>query len=149
MDAIPIARFGKDHWALLGYVRSCCVERRGVLEPIRMRCHRARHPEQSRQAREHVVVGDPRLPQLGTHLRGAFSVPAANRVDAGFLLPDHDDWDCLADFAAAGLLHPFATTPRGATVRLTVLGVAISNRLHAHYESGGQAAGFNLPREAA
>ncbi len=84
---IPIAQWGKDHWTLLAYVESRCVDHRGVLKNANLRTNVARHP--LFVARGFASPGDgSRYP---TRYKGGE-------------LDNHDDWDCLDDMVRAGLI---------------------------------------------
>mgnify|MGYP001587956214 CR=1 FL=1 len=81
----PISSFGAQHWAMLLTVESAVVNH----EPFPANVLRA-HPR--RRLPFHAPPWDRRV--SGTVL-----------LD-GTRLPDHDDWDCLDDLEAAGLLGP-------------------------------------------
>lgn len=97
--AIPIDRFGRDHWSALLYIETRCTDHRGVLYKPHMRCNQARHPFLA-----HEIDGT-----------------SPTRLANGELLHDHDDWDCADDLVGAGLIewngtgvHPvFAMTDAG------------------------------------
>lgn len=117
---VPIADWGKDHWSTLAYVETCIVDNGGRLDKRRMRCLDALHPQ---FAHGHDASGYP------TRLRG------------GMTAEGHDDWSCVEDMVAEGLLewrgtgaHPvFALTPSGQRV---------TAKLRAHKATGGNFAGF-------
>ena len=146
--------FGKDHWSLLAYIETLVVDgietggavgrarsRRGpaglgVIDRDRVRCNPARHP---------LLLGPRQTsdfrwkPEWGTRLRGYFDAPEDQR--ATLRLPDHDDWDCLEDLDAAGLVE-FVTLTSGG-VLLTEDGLRMAARLRAHKANGGHFATFN------
>jgi hypothetical protein len=73
-------------------------------------------------------LGAPITPDLGTRLRD------------GTIIPDHDDWDCVEDLLAAGLLtaipepdHP----ERWGLIRLTPAGQRHVAALRVHKQQGG------------
>jgi hypothetical protein len=73
-------------------------------------------------------AGAPITPDLGTRLRD------------GTVVPDHDDWDCVEDLLAAGLLtaipdpdHP----DRWGIIRLTPAGQEHVAALRVHKQQGG------------
>lgn len=108
---VPIKFWGKDHWSTLVYVETCVVDGQGELSPQRMRCDSKRHPEK--------VYGLRDLPpgEYPTMLFG------------GVLLDDHDDWDCLKDMEAEGLLEiAWAIN----VVALTDRGFAAAHALRKH-----------------
>jgi hypothetical protein len=137
----PIVRWGKDHWSLLAYVECVCVDGSdtiGAIDKRRVRCNPATHPLHN------AVFGVPWKPEYGTRLRGFFDFP--NRADAvasemaGLQLLAHDDWDCLDDLEAAGLVEIISTT--NGFVRMTKTGIAESAALREHKISGGNFANF-------
>lgn len=95
MTAIPIAAWGRDHKTTLLYAESCAVDARGLIGNAHMRTDARRHP--AFLARNSVAS---RPGQYPTRLAG------------GYELSDHDDWDCLWDFRALGLI--VVSTPRDA-----------------------------------
>lgn len=113
---VPIGEFGKDHWSTFGYLESRCVDCGGVVAIEKMRCDADRHPGLA-----HMGC-DKKYPTI---LRG------------GRELSDHDDWDCVDDLEAAGLLVQVGTgvNPR---VRLTGYGWNIAGCLREH-KAGGRA----------
>jgi hypothetical protein len=120
---IPIERFGKDHWSTFAYVEARIVDWGGKIDNTRMRCDPSRH-------RQHAHIPWPQ--DYPTRLAG------------GDLQPKHDDWDCLADLVAAGLLDSVGAkeTPR---FKLTELGFRVTAALRKHKGSGGQFAQFRWP----
>ena len=96
LDPVPIDRFGHDHWKLLAYVDSYAA-REGGLDRRRLRCNPQRHP---RLASIHT----PRNwnPHHGTRLKPD--------EEGEQQLPEHDDWDCLHDLEAAGLVEILSLT---------------------------------------
>lgn len=76
----PIEKFGKSHWSLLLFMETLVVDSGGRLK-----------------------YGEPRLSQavLGSDLwRDNYNT----QLNDGTYLEFHDDWDCLMDLTAAGLL---------------------------------------------
>lgn len=157
---IGVEQFGKDHWSLLAYIETLVVDgmatggtvgragsRRaprsvGIIDRDRVRCNPQRHP---------LLLGPRQTidfgwkPEWGTRLRGYFDAPDDQR--AALRLPDHDDWDCLEDLDAAGLVE-FVTLTSGG-VLLTKAGFAMATRRRAHKASGGSFATFAPPATAA
>lgn len=83
---IPIHAWGRDHWSTLAYVASRCAGRGGVLDKRHMRCDPVRHPHYA-------------------HLN---NTPPPTRLIEGTVTA-HDDWDCVDDAIAAGLVESFGT----------------------------------------
>ncbi len=136
-DFIPVEKWGKDHWSVLAYAESCAVDHNGVLTNAKMRCN-------SRLHRLFVYVDGHGV----MHDGGQYPT----RLKEG-VLENHDDWSCLEDIAAAGLITiewriPYraraAVFGNGeARILLTPLGFQVSAALRAHKAAGGQFAGFN------
>lgn len=102
----PIGLWGKDHWSTYGYIGYIIVHARGIPQKERMRTDPDLHPGLlgATQARDNF--GSKKYP---TRLKGGIEVE------------DHDDWSCVEDAVALGLIewngtgmHPmFAFTPAG------------------------------------
>lgn len=131
---IPASEFGKDHWSLLAYVESRCVNHAGALDRSQMRCNPERRPLLA--SRHHVSRGW--NPSWGTRLRRHF-----DKKDPSRQIPWHDDWDVLDDLEAAGLVEVVSTV--NGWVRLTDLGIRVAAALRAFKASGGHFAHFDLP----
>lgn len=114
--SIPIEHFGQDHWSTFAYVETCVVDHGGLVTKERMRCIDQRHPFFAHRG------GD--ASRYPTRLKG-------ERVQT-----NHDDWDCIDDLEAAGLLENKGT---GATpvFCLTVYGEEVAGRLRVHKGRGG------------
>jgi len=128
-NVTPIEKFGKDHLSLLAYVASRCAEDtdgRGVLERGRMRCNTQNHRLQARQYHH----GDLWNERDSTRLAGFADFPDRKDpekvITAGFQLRGHDDWDCLADLEAAGLVKVLTLVNN--YVRLTEKGHEIADK---------------------
>lgn len=101
---VPIEKFGKDHWSTFAYAECRIVDNDGLPDLNHMRCDIDRHPGLGR-----ARWGGGDRKKYPTILRG------------GEKLDDHDDWDCIDDLVAAGLLtihgtgiHPvWAMTEKG------------------------------------
>ena len=117
--AVPISKFGKDHWSTFAYVEACAVDNEGKLEPRRMRCDEKRHPQ-------------------FVHIRGE-TPPTRLRGDE--VIRDHDDWDCLDDCELCGLVQNIGTG-MNRIYRLTPLGQQIASNLRVHKQSGGNFSSF-------
>lgn len=87
MRIIPPEEWGEDHLTTLLYVETRCVDNRGIPKNEHMRCNPARHPAQAHSG----------TPRHGGKFEGS-------RLLYGASEPDHDDWDCVDDMEAAGLL---------------------------------------------
>lgn len=145
----PVEMYGKDHWSMLAYVESCCVEGQGgigTLNGSRMRCNQSRHPLHAGHLSD---IAGWKL-SYSTRLAGFFDFPERNVPEAaiseGLQLRDHDDWDCLDDLAEAGFVEILSLA--NAQVKMTEQGMAVVARLRAHKAAGGMFANF-APREPA
>lgn len=84
------ALFGRDHWSVLLYIESRCVDNSAKLAHESMRCSPKRHPMLAE--RHHTEPCSP------TRLRGDKPIS------------DHDDWDCAEDMLRAGWLLQVGTS---------------------------------------
>ena len=133
---VPMADFGKDHWSLLGYVQTRCADSFhpqgvGELDKKHLRCNAARHPIHATFIMSHRERAW--KPEYGTRLHG-------DGRDGSRQLPDHDDWDCLDDLEAAGLLEVISTA--NGFVKLTDAGLDMAAALVKHKASGGWFSNF-------
>jgi hypothetical protein len=101
---VPVKRFGKDHWSTLAYIETRIVDYRGVLSTDHMRISSRRHPM--------LLAMKPRARVLGatsdgadypTRLKSETVNPETGLFESENL-PEHDDYDCVDDLIAAGLL---------------------------------------------
>lgn len=137
-DCIPIERWGKDHWATLAYLECRVVDNRGIVKNEHMRCEPRLHREFAHSPML-MAVSDKKYPTI---------------LNDGEI-NNHDDWSCLEDMVAAGLLRawwkqirrqPFGNSK--AKVELTERGETICGELRKHKAKGGNWANFNLSRLA-
>jgi hypothetical protein len=87
-SSLPPAVWGKDHFSTLAYLEACAVDHSGTVSNARLRCDARLHP---------AVVDRP--------LVEAREYPTILRDDK--LQAGHDDWSCIEDFVAAGLLTAY------------------------------------------
>jgi hypothetical protein len=100
-EPVPLVRWGKDHWSTFAYVETRWVDHRGMLSHDQMRCDQARHPA-FYAAKRHVYANadGSRYPtRLKTETTGD------DGLWGSVNLPGHDDYDCLDDLIAAGLIE--------------------------------------------
>lgn len=120
---VPILQWGRDHWSMLGYV---AVAFDGTLSRERMRCNPSRHP-------------------LMAH-RGSWDDKYSSRLNLGEVI-GHDDWDCLDDLEAEGLLA--VESMINCRVRMTHKGSQVAFQLRDHKAAGGSLSTFQYtPIEA-
>ena len=130
VPAVVIEVWGKDHWSTFAYIETVCVDNKGVPSKDRMRCNPLIHPGlMGRYARRELVVhnGDYKFP---TMLKGRMT------------LINHDDWSCMNDCEAVGLIEDIGTGTNP-VYKLTPMGFEVSKQLRAHKANGGQFAEFN------
>jgi hypothetical protein len=122
----PVAMkyWGKDHWSTLAYAGVRAVDHKGVLETQRMRCDNDRHPA---MAVNREVLGK-KYPTI---------------LKLGFLLEDHDDWDCLDDAEHEGLIE-IKGTGLQPIVQFTEKGKKVLALLQSHKMNGGRYSSFVL-----
>jgi hypothetical protein len=113
---IEMSRWGRDHWSLLLFIETICVDHAGVIGYgdgrgfAAMRNDVTRHPHRG---------GDP---YRGPHK------PAPTYLANGEEVANHDDWDCLDDLEAAGLLENVGTGVNP-VIKLTDAGWTEAHRL--------------------
>lgn len=136
----PIEHFGKDHWSLLAYAESTCVngtEGFGNLSSNRMRCNKEKHPLLS--------SGNNWKTEYSTRLKGFFEFPdrsdAEKAIQAGVMIEGHDDWDCLNDLDEAGLIEIKSLV--NGSITMTKKGMELTNKIREHKCEGGSFSNFN------
>jgi len=128
-----IETWGKDHWSLLAYIQTRCVDHKGVLD---LKHLRSKNPMVQSPS---IISPQGWKPDYGTRLKGYFL--KGDGRDLTKRLDDHDDLDCIEDMEDEGLienlgsgLHPVC--------KLTKKGKKISADLSSHKMDGGHFAGF-------
>lgn len=124
---VPMALWSKDHWSTFAYLETRAVDHGGGINFSHMRCDIARHPGYAHSGCSREFGGG----------------PYPTRLKNGFEMKDHDDWDCLEDLAAAGLIENKGTG-MNPVVKLTEKGREIANKLRVWKEKGGQFSGFTV-----
>lgn len=130
-EPVPREVWGKDHWSTLAYLETRCVDGGGlqIVSDPRMRARR-RHF---------------RLLQEFRYSQQAMCMDTTNgtRCCNGVVLSDHDDWDCVTDFSAEGLLQqPVEELEFGDNVRLNRRGLLLAGQLRTHKAVGGRFSTF-------
>ena len=132
--AIPMQDFGKDHYSLLAYVETLCVDSSkggvGEIDKRRVRCNPRRHPLHNVNANMGVTGWKP---DWGTRLSGFWT--NADLTNPKRQIGFHDDWDCLDDLDAAGLLEVLSEA--NGYVKLTDKGLTVAGLLRAWKAKGG------------
>lgn len=122
VDLIPFSNWGRDHWSTLAFIETVMVEKGSF-----------------------PIMGDARMRSNRRNFR---VMPAANAMcmdlESGSLLADgttvkgHDDWCCIQDFAAEGLLDKAQEEiDIGETIKFSDLGISIAHKLREHKIKGG------------
>ncbi len=119
--AVPIGKFGKDHWSTFAYLETRCVDHGGEIELRHMRCDSDRHPQ---------------------FAHSGITAKYPTRLKKGEI-KNHDDWDCLDDCELAGLIKNTGTDLHR-VYRLTTLGQSVASQLRKHKADGGNFASFTL-----
>jgi len=138
MKTVPIEDFGKDHWSLLAYVETLCVDSHkdgvGEIDKRRIRTNGKTHPL---HAVNRHIVGD-WSPEYGTRLAGYWD--SMGKVVPERQIWPHDDWDCLNDLEAAGLIEVMSEA--NGFVLMTEKGLKVAAALRAYKTKGGMFSGF-------
>jgi len=132
---VPFGQMGRDHWTVLTYIETLCVDRAGVPDVLRFRCHPKTHP----------VYFDFQMQQMGASKHIVFEPPRGSTLRDGTELAGHDDLDCTEDLQVAGLIEvskdPWTHTPM--TFSLTDAGWLLAGRLRRWRADGGKAQDFD------
>lgn len=140
--------WGKDHWSLLAYVESVCVDANGWLVGDRMRCNPRRHREFL--GKRSLAFGPSWDAKYSTRLKG--HTENKPRQEIG-----HDDWDCLNDLIVAGLAEVADRVERDSgkpfggerlRIALTDYGKQLAAQLRIHMQEDRSYARFNPQWEA-
>jgi hypothetical protein len=100
MRFVPMSDFGKDHWSLLAYLETRCVDFKGTIDHEHLRCNTKTHPG---------LVGF-RCASLPPpfHNDGSYKYPSMLKPGVP-VVPEHDDWDCFYDLEEAKLIDDKGT----------------------------------------
>lgn len=119
---IPMKKWGVDHWSTLAYIETRIVDRQGIPGIAQMRCNEKLHPQFV-----HCDVSGKEYP---------------TRLSDGSNHPEpHDDWSCLDDAEAAGIINNIGSG-LNRIYRLTTFGMTVCNELRNHKASGGKFSNF-------
>lgn len=125
MKPIPLSDFGRDHWNLLAYVESRCVDDKGLPDLRHMRSNPVSHPGLSPRGQGFGGW----KPEYATRLKG-------HTKESPVLRRGHDDWDCADDLAHAGLIE-IEGTGINPVWSMTKLGSSVAAALRQHKAGGG------------
>lgn len=114
---IPRERWGKSHERVLLYIETVCVDHGGRPDPRRMTQNPARTPP----------MGNP----------GGWDDKYSSMLKDGTKVLGHDDWCCVEDLIAAGLLHCDGTGGQPVYV-LTDLGWDVAGHLRRQRAENGR-----------
>lgn len=131
---IPMSRWGKDHWSTFAYVETLCVDSpdgMGIPNHQRVQTNYDRHPGLAVSIHGENHDGA----RHGIRLAGGVEMPG----------PAYDEWDCIDDMEAEGLLANVGTGVNPA-YRLTEKGMIVAGQLRAHKARGGRYADFEPGR---
>jgi hypothetical protein len=129
MRRVQMSEFGNDHWSLLAYVETLCVDSRGngigEIDKRRLSCNPKRHPV-------HAVNE-----ASGVRWKDDYSTRLAEGAKP---VLGHDDWDCLDDLEAEGLIEIMSEA--NGFVVLSDRGRELASRIRAHKSKGGSFSTF-------
>lgn len=127
VQKVTIEMFGKDHWSTFAYLTTL-VNDGGRVDIRRMRCDRKRHP---------LLAA---TPEFGGVVMSRYDSPPT-RLKNDELLHDHDDWDCVDDLTAVGLVENIGSHVNP-VIRLTSEGLEVMRQITEHKQNGGVFANF-------
>ena len=114
---IKLTDFGRDHWSLLAYIETCCVDSSGQLDQRRLRINEAN----GRGSRSNGTGWEP---SFGTQCK------------TGIPDPNHDDLECLEDLEREGFTKTLSFV--NLFIALTDKGIKTVAQIRAHKRNGGQ-----------
>jgi hypothetical protein len=123
---IPVDKWGKDHWSLLAYIETCCVDQKGHFELVRIRVNPYTHP----------------LCAVGMLSHRKWKPDYDTLLNDGTRLINHDDIDCLDDLEVAGMV--FIKSLVNGFAYLTPLGITVSAKLREYKIAGKNYKDFKL-----
>ena len=136
MKIIKSIDVGKDHWSLLAYIETRCVDYQGVLNKDHLRI---KNPMVANS------TGYPHIRQwkseYGTRLAGYFKDD--DTQDKKRQIKAHDDLDCFNDLENAGYIKNTGTGLNPAC-KMTKLGNQVASLLRQHKADGNHFATFEV-----
>ena len=125
---IPPELWGKDHWSTFAYVANRILDYKGVPNLTHMRSDPNLHP------------GLPNISPMGNVLDGA---KYPTRLKDGREVTNHDDWSCVEDMEAAGLVE-WRGTGISPVFKFTDSGYEVWAKLYRHKAEGNSFGSFVL-----
>lgn len=126
--SVPVNKWGKDHWSTLAYIETRIVDHSGVPNPEHMRADIDIHPQFGNRAQQEASP-DKRYPTI---------------LNDGTTVEKHDDWSCVDDMVAVGIMEWQGTGINPVFV-LTEEGHRVTASLRRHKAKGGQFRDFRYP----
>ncbi len=117
---------GKDHWSLLSYIETCCVDHEGHFDLMRIRVNPESHP----------------LLAIGKLSLRKWQSLYGTQLNDNSILSNHDDVDCLNDLEKAGMIYIQSLV--NAIAVLSPMGIIVSSQLRNHKIKGGQYKDFKI-----
>lgn len=116
----------KDHWSMLAYIECRCVDFKGKLDYKHVRCN----------DEVHFVLLPENVNNLGVRYRKTeWHDRYSTRIRGSEQIRGHDDWDCVEDLQAAGLVKIVSMVDL--QIEMTGLGWEMINLLRQHKAAGG------------
>jgi hypothetical protein len=135
-DMIPMEFWGKGHWSILAYIEAVMVECAGFQVGF--------DPRMTQNRRNFRVMQEmcPRPKRTSTPHGGvAMDDKWSTLLNNSQRVIGHDDWCCIQDIAAEGLLSATSFEPKD-TLHLSEKGKDLAAKLRVHKQEGGMYATF-------
>ena len=130
-------QFGKDHWSLLAYIETRCVDYKGVLDVAHLRIS----DPAIGMGSYHTLYNRPKWkPEYGTRLAGYFKEDGTK--DETRQIKNHDDLDCIDELEEAGYIENIGTELTA--YKMTKLGNQVAALLRQHKTDGKHYATFTI-----
>lgn len=144
VPTVPMEQFGKDHWSLLGYIETVCVDGNGD------GCGKVNHDRMRTNPEHNLDLGYRRTmfsgganrwkDEYSTRLKSFPWKSEDEEEKARHRASGHDDWDCLEDLEQAGLAELISYV--NGFVRITDAGLEMAARIRVHKAKGGYFSNF-------
>lgn len=100
-DPVPVRRWGEDHWSTLAYLETRIVDHHGMVDHRQLRTDHVTHPIFAEAGMG--TFSTPPTTRYPTRLKA--ETPDSDGKWGVVELPGHDDYDCITDAIAAGLVQ--------------------------------------------